>query len=80
MGHDDQRAGEIHQEILQPRDGAVVKVVRRFVQQQERRLLRQRTGEHDLLPLAAGEPVEEPAAHILQIQIAHGLVYDVVVM
>ena len=59
---------------------ADVEIAGRFVQQQERRLLRQRTGEHDLLPLAAGEPVEEPAAHILQIQIAHGLVYDVVVV
>ena len=59
---------------------ADVEIAGRFVQQQERRLLRQRAGEHDLLPLAAGEPVEEPAAHVLQIQIAHGLVHDMVVV
>ena len=59
---------------------ADVEAAGRLVEQQERRLLRQRAGEHDLLPLAAGELVEKPAAHILQIQIAHRIVHHVVVV
>ena len=64
MGHDDQRAGEIHQEILQPRDGAVVKVVRRFVQQQDVRIAEQRLRQQHLELLAALQVAHEHRVHL----------------
>ena len=64
MGHDNQRAGEIHQEILQPRDGAVVKVVRRFVQQQDVRIAEQRLRQQHLELLAALQVAHEHRVHL----------------
>ena len=53
MRHDDQRAGEIEQEILQPVDRFDVEVVGGLVEQEDVRLAEERLREQDLDLVAA---------------------------
>ena len=64
MGHNDQRAGEVHQEILQPGNGLVVQVVGGLVQQQDVRVAEQRLSQQHLHLFAALQVAHDAVMHI----------------
>ncbi len=55
MGDADDRAGEFFERLLEPRDRLGVQVIRRFVEEQEVRLLEKDAAERDAALLTTGE-------------------------
>ncbi len=67
----DDRRLEVVEDLHQPQSPGRVEVVRRLVEYEDRRLLRDRAGEHDTVPFAARELHTRPAfpasqSHLLQ--------------
>ena len=63
MADHDQRSGEVHQEIFQPGNRAVIQVVGRLVQQQNVRIAEQRLCQQHLELFAALQVTHEGIVH-----------------